>query len=223
MSSVNNNTSIYESAGLATSSSATTQKAGGKDEFLQLMIAQMKNQDPMKPMESGEFLSQLAQFESATGIRELKDSFTGLSDTLQSNQALQASGMVGRTVLVPSNVASLTTAGLHSMIDLTERVDELKVSVYDSSGQLVSSAAMGPQSKGMLRFDWDGRSKEGQMLPPGNYVVKAESLMGGVSTAASTYSLARVESVSLGQGGRGVTLNLAGGGSSTLSDVKQVM
>lgn len=223
MTSVINNTSVYETAGLATAAPDKAKQSGGKDEFLNLMIAQMKNQDPMKPMESGEFLSQLAQFESATGIRELKDSFTGLSDILQSNQALQASSMVGRTVLVPSNTAELNSAGLRSMIDLDGRVDELKVSIYDEFGALVRSANLGSQPKGMLSFDWDGLNNEGQALPLGKYTVKAEGVSDGVSTAAATYALARVDSVSLGQGGRGVTLNLAGAGSATLADVKQVM
>lgn len=223
MNSVVNNTSVYESAGLATTAPDKAKQTGGKDEFLQLMIAQMKNQDPMKPMESGEFLSQLAQFESASGIRELKDSFTGLSDTLQSNQALQASSMVGRTVLVPSSSAELNNTGLSAMIDLDGRVDQLKVSIYDEFGALARTANLGSQPKGMLAFDWDGLNDQGQPLPLGRYTVKAEAIADGVTTAATTYALARVDSVSLGQGGRGVTLNLAGAGSATLADVKQVM
>ena len=88
--------------GLSLDSNASTQpKPGdelGQADFLQLMTAQLEAQDPLKPQESGEFLTQLAQFGTVNGIQELQKSFTGLSNSLLSLQALQASTLVGRTV-----------------------------------------------------------------------------------------------------------------------------
>ena len=86
-------------------------KSLGQDEFLELMMTQLQNQDPLNPAESGEFLSQIAQFGTVNGITELQQSFSTLASSLQSNQALQASTMVGRSVLVENNILQLGATG----------------------------------------------------------------------------------------------------------------
>ena len=78
----------------------------GQSEFLDLMIAQLQHQDPLNPADSGEFLGQLAQFGTVNGITELQNSFADLATSLQSSQALQASTLVGRNVLIPGNVVN---------------------------------------------------------------------------------------------------------------------
>ncbi|MBE0509915.1 MAG: flagellar hook assembly protein FlgD, partial [Gammaproteobacteria bacterium] len=89
--------------GVNTTKNSNEKKTGelGQDEFMTLMLAQMKHQDPMNPMENGDFIAQLAQFRTVTGIDQLNNSFNGFSQTMQSSQALQASSLVGREVLVP--------------------------------------------------------------------------------------------------------------------------
>lgn len=215
-------TSIYESAGLATTAPAA-KKDSKQDEFLKLMIAQLKNQDPMKPMEDGQFLSQLAQFDSASGIRELQKTFTDLSSSLQSSQALQATSMVGRSVLVASESAHLGAEGMTMNIELTEPSEQLLVGIYDEKGQVVRQVNLGAQEAGMVGLKWDGLSENGTSLPKGEYYIKAQSMNGGENVAVKTYAVARVDSVTIGQAGRGLMLNLAGMGSATLSEVKQIM
>ena len=91
--------------GYNTSSSSYNQidspikKKLGQQDFLRLMVAQIQNQDPMQPQMNGEFLSQLAQFSTNDGVAKMQESLQQMATSLQSNQALQASALVGRKVL----------------------------------------------------------------------------------------------------------------------------
>ncbi|MGM0679725.1 MAG: flagellar hook capping FlgD N-terminal domain-containing protein, partial [Pseudomonadota bacterium] len=130
----------------------------GQEDFMKLMLTQMNQQDPFKPMEDGEFLSQMAQFSAVSGLKEIKDSFSTLTDSLKSNHALQASSMVGRKVLIPGDKAVLPEGGeLKGAVDLPTSTGDLKVSIYDASGELVHKIDKGSQSQGIVNFSWDGK------------------------------------------------------------------
>ncbi|MCK5648382.1 MAG: flagellar hook assembly protein FlgD, partial [Gammaproteobacteria bacterium] len=106
MSIINNDVALYDNLGL-TRTNEPKVEASKEDQFMQLLIAQLKNQDPLEPQENGEFLSQLAQFETAAGAEELQKSFDDFSTNMQSASALQASSLVGRSVLAPGGIAQL--------------------------------------------------------------------------------------------------------------------
>jgi len=222
----------FEGLGLARPKEGLKEKNLGQDEFLSLMVAQMSNQDPMKPMENGEFISQMAQFSAAKGMKEIKDSFTSLAEALQSSQALQASSMVGRTVLVPGNMAVLSEEGeLKGKVDLKNGATELVVSVMDEAGQLLKKISLGRQAPGQIEFSWNGEIDRGVDSPdatkeqaePGKYKIRADVIVEGKPEGVDTLVLDKVESVSLGKGVKSVTLNLGNSGSATLSKVKEVM
>ena len=103
---INNNIAIYDNLGLSRSNEPKVEQSK-EDQFMQLLIAQLKNQDPLQPQENGEFLSQLAQFETAAGAEELQKSFDTFSTNMMSASALQASSLVGRSVLAPGGIAQL--------------------------------------------------------------------------------------------------------------------
>lgn len=222
----------FEELGLARPKEGLKEKNLGQDEFLSLMIAQMGNQDPMKPMENGEFISQMAQFSAAKGMKEIKDSFSSLAEALQSSQALQASSMVGRTVLVPGNEAILPEDGkLEGSVDLKNGAPELVVSITDHAGQLLKKINLGRQQPGQIDFSWNGEINRGvdspdaaiQQAEPGKYKIRAEVIYEGKPTAVGILVKDKVESVSLGKGIKSVTLNLSNSGSATLSQIKEVM
>lgn len=193
------------------------------DQFLHLMLAQIKNQDPMKPMENGEFLSQLAQMNMASGVSEMKESFSSVAETLQSNQALQASSMVGRTVVVPSESAPLVNGKLQGAIALSEDVTKAEVRIYSQEGVLVNTIKMGANASGLTEFNWNGKDQNGNLLPDGEYEVKATAWFdNGLSESVPTVANAVVESVTIGRGGQGLALNLDGLGSWRMSDVLQI-
>ncbi len=194
----------------------------GQEEFLKLMTAQMNNQDPMKPMQDGEFFSQIAQFSSVAGIQELQQSFSQVATALQSNQALQASTMVGRTVMIQSNEAVFDgVEPVNGKVGVANATTELTVNVYNTTGELVRSMRMGGQNSGVVDFSWDGRNESGEQMVAGDYRIEAIAQTGGESIELGTLLAERVESVTLGSDG--VTLDLASDRSVPLSGIKQVM
>src|SRR5262245_23594956 len=119
----------------------------GQEEFLNLMITQLKNQDPFKPLESGEFLGQLAQFGTVSGLAGLQTSFDSLASSLVSNQALQAASLVGRSALVESDVAALAENGsVEGAVDVPSATGGVGVEVRDATGQVVKHLPLGPHA-----------------------------------------------------------------------------
>lgn len=217
---VNNPT--VESLGLGLKPETSKSNDLGQDQFLELMVAQLKNQDPTKPLESGEFLSQLAQFSSASGIQDMQASFSEMSASLRSNQALMASGLVGRTVLAAGDVSALPAGGsLEASLNLPASASNVVVTITDTAGQLVRRMELGPQAAGELPIAWDGVTDKGATADPGRYGIEAQAFSGTESYAVDTFVMSRVDSVTLG-GGQGMVLNLSGLGAVPVADVKQI-
>ena len=193
----------------------------GQSEFLELMLTQMQNQDPLNPMESGDFLSQLAQFGTVNGITELQNSFSTLAEQLQSSQALQASTLVGRSVSLAGNQLPLTAGATTSgSVKLDIPVDSMKVLITDASGQLVRQLSFGPQYAGEIKFDWDGLNEEGAAMPSGQYGISAIGNIGGEDISFNTLVHASVESVTLANGSQPM-LNLGSHGTVNISDINE--
>ncbi len=196
----------------------------GQEDFLKLMITQFRNQDPFKPMENGEFLAQLAQFSTVKGLDDLNSSFGELSSSVVSNQALQASTLLGRDVLVGRSSSQLEAgAGLSGAVELTNSAGQVIVQITDENGAVVRQINLGAQSAGLARFEWDGRLADGTVAAAGEYTVKATTIgAGGMQTAAQTLVDARVESVTMSAGQRGMSLTLQGIGEVSFSDVRSI-
>ncbi len=206
-----------------------TEKAGSsngleQDQFLELMMAQLKNQDPLKPMESGEFLGQLAQFGTVNGINDLQNSVQSLASALQSNQALQASTMVGRNVLVESDIADMSSdSALKGAVDLPASSGHVGLTIKDASGQVVRQLSLGGHEAGLVQFSWDGLDDAGSHVAGGIYQVSADYAGTDGNFAASTLVQAQVESVTLQKDGSSPKLNLGELGSVTIDNVRQVL
>jgi flagellar basal-body rod modification protein FlgD len=194
----------------------------GKNEFMELMIAQLKNQNPLEPQDNGQFISQLAQFSSLEEMQSLSGSVDDVVSQFRSTQALQASAMVGRSVLAPSNMGVLGASGeISGNVEVPATTSGLRVSIENSAGERVRQMDLGTQPAGVAGFDWDGKDGNGNSLPPGPYRIVAEASYPDGQQQLGTMVSANVDSVSLGQGGS-VTLNLAGMGSIALSEVQQI-
>ena len=192
----------------------------GQEEFLQLMTTQLQNQDPFKPLESGEFLGQLAQFGTVAGLSDLNESFASVASSLVSNQALQASNLVGRSVLVESDVAYLPPGGrLAGALDIDGSATGVRVQIMDGYGQLVRSIDLGAQS-GTVNFVWGGETDAGDIAAPGSYRIQAQAIGGGEQRAVPTLVSAFVDSVAVGQGG--LNLNLRGIGDVSFDAVREI-
>ncbi|RLA22214.1 MAG: flagellar hook assembly protein FlgD, partial [Gammaproteobacteria bacterium] len=159
----------------------------GQEAFLELMVTQLKNQDPLNPMENGEFLSQIAQFSTVTGIEELNSSFSGLSSSISADQGLQAANLVGRTVVVPADAAVLAAGGIvQGEISLPTSTPSLSVTITDSNGALVRRLDLSTQEAGQVPFSWDGLLEDGTYADPGLYQITAEANVGGEIKALAT-------------------------------------
>lgn len=196
----------------------------GKNEFLKLLVTQMNNQDPLSPQENGEFIAQLAQFSTVEGIETLNSSMESLLNGYQSSQALQASSLVGRTVIVPADQAMVdTTQGVKGQLALPSASDNVYVNVTDAAGSVVTRVNLGSQKAGMHDFVWDGKDSSGNLMPPGKYKFEAQAAIGGGNKQLATLLPANVDSVSLGNGKGGeMMLNVAGLGSISLSNIVSI-
>ncbi len=196
---------------------------GGTD-FLTLMLAQLKNQDPTSPVDSNTFLTQLAQLSEVQGITQLNTSFSTLSSSLSANQALQASSLLGHQALVTSATAQLTAVGtVTGAVSVPQTTSSVVLSVADSTGNVVRQIPLGAQAAGLANFSWDGKETSGSQAPAATYTLSvAYAGQTQTSGAATTLVNGTVESVSMGAGSAGMTLNVAGVGSVAFSSLQQI-
>lgn len=206
-----------------TATKTSSNDALGKDAFLQLLVTQMKNQNPLEPQDNGEFVAQLAQFSSLESMQNLTTTVDGIAGLYQSSQALQASSLVGRSVIVNAGATSVdTTKGMTGSVVVPSSSTTTNVKIYDAQMNLVKTVDMGSQSAGTASFTWDGTNEAGETVASGNYSFVASGSLDGTATGLATYLPATVNSVTTGVSGGEMTLNLAGGQSIALSKVQTI-
>ncbi|MGR5340052.1 flagellar hook assembly protein FlgD [Vibrio astriarenae] len=193
-------------------SDETTGKQDLKQEdFLSLLTKQLAQQDPFKPVSNDQMIAQMASFATVDGIGQMNTQFETLNTSMTSNQALQASTLVGRDVLVPGAAGvKQEDAGMAAMVKLPQAMDGLFVRIENEVGQLVSTFEVGAQPAGDSRVEWDGNDDNGNPLPGGKYRVRATGLVDGENREFEVSTYANVNSVLLGKGDGNVLLNLAG-------------
>ena len=204
---------------------ATGSQSLGKDAFLQLLVTQLKNQDPLSPQDNGAFVSQLAQFSSLEGINTLNDSVNNISSNYSSSQALQASSLVGRSIITQTDTALVDTSkSMTGSVAVTAATGNVSVKITDKDGVVVRTLDLGAQSAGSSDFIWDGKNANGEVAAAGTYTFAATTKNDtGDSVALATSLPATVTSVTLSQTGGEMLLNLAGGmGSVKLSQIQTI-
>lgn len=206
----------------ATASGAARRDRLQQGDFLKLMTAQMANQDPFKPLDSGDFMSQIAQFSSVQGIQDLQQSFDTFAQAMVPNQALQSAGLVGRKVYVPSTAGQLGPQGLGGAVQLPTTGGEVTVKIYTGAGELVKTLGLGTKEAGLVDYRWDGTTDAGVPAPPGIYQVRAEALLEGRNTGLEHFAEATVDAVTLGDAATPPQLSLSGLGSIGLSYVRAI-
>lgn len=194
----------------------------GKDSFLQLLVTQMKNQNPLDPQDNTQFVAQLAQFSSLESMQNLTSTVDSIASSYQSSQALQASSLVGRSVIIDAGSTAVDTAkGMVGSIMVPAATDATSVKIYDAQSNLIDTVDLGAQPVGSTSFAWDGTASDGTVAPAGTYTFKAEGSIEGENTQFTTYLPATVNSVTLGVNGAETKLNLASG-SIALSKVQTI-
>lgn len=203
-----------------TSASATATAASStatQDRFMTLLVAQLKNQDPMSPMDNAQMTSQMAQINTVTGIQQVNDTLKSMATQFNSLQVLQGSSMVGHNVLVASNTLSINSGVASGAIDLSGNADAVQVNVMSPGGQVVGSLDLGPQTAGRVPFNLDASSYTGS--GPVTYQVTA-TLAG---QAVTSTALAQATVVSVGSDNGAMTVQLQGRAAVPYDSIKAIL
>lgn len=205
-----------------TSTAKTTKSAvqESEDRFLKLLVTQMKNQDPLNPLDNAQVTSQMAQLSTVSGIEKLNTALQAMSSSFASSQSLQAAGMIGRSVLAEGASLLLQGGAAAGGFSLAQPVDHAVVTIKGAAGNTLTSMDLGAQKAGNVMFQWDGATDSGAKAADGAYTFEVSAKQGGQKVDAVSLTLGKVGSVSLGASG--VTLNTDTLGSLDVTKVKQI-
>ncbi|KRG78906.1 flagellar basal body rod modification protein [Stenotrophomonas ginsengisoli] len=226
MSTINTNADYYNALGLGAAAGSAVEKSKsdslGQADFLLLMTTQLQNQDPLKPMDNAQMVSQLAQMSTVQGIETLNTTVNGFSNSLTNDQILKGTALVGHSVLVPSNQWALDSDGTGaSGLVAAPQAGSLEVTITDANGDVVRTLNSQTSSAGELAFNWDGNNDQGQVMAAGKYTLSARfTPSNGTASDIQTYIQAPVESVTIGSDG--LYLNLKNLGAAPLEQVLRV-
>ncbi|AYA63641.1 flagellar hook assembly protein FlgD [Alteromonas sp. RKMC-009] len=195
-----------------------------QEDFFSLLTEQLANQDPTKPVDNDQMVAQMTSFTMADGISQLNEKFESFAASMTSNQALQASSLIGQQVLVEGNVGYMAEegAGFSGVLVNDQTVQDLKITIENQYGEIVKTIDAGTQAAGNIQFNWDGTDTNGNPMPAGEYVVNANGTVDNEGTTVPTAINRQVGSVSMTGSSQGIILNLAGDVSINLSDVIQI-
>ena len=223
MSTVNSTTSADVIAALQKSSTSTTSKTEeAQTRFLKLLTEQLKNQDPLNPMDNAQMTSQLAQISTVDGIDKLNKTLTSLLEGSQSNEALQAAALVGKGVMVGGSSLTLAGSKAYGGFELATAADKVTVTIKDSKGLEVRKMELGSSDAGVFNFAWDGKSTNGTQAVDGNYTISVSATRGSDTVKTTSLQLSTVNSVLRTSSGS-VSLDVGAGNLVSLSDIKQIL
>ncbi|SFP15612.1 flagellar hook assembly protein FlgD [Ralstonia sp. NFACC01] len=185
--------------------------------FMQLLVAQLKNQDPLNPMDNSQMTSQLAQINTVNGIQQLN---TTMSSMLTQNATTQASSMIGRTVQVPTNNLTLASGAANFGVSVPTGADDVVVTITNAAGLAVRTVDLGQMAAGSGNYTWNGKDDKGNQLADGAYSIKVTATQGGKVVTANALGTDKVAGVTINNGT--MQLALASGGTAKLSDVASI-
>ena len=207
-------------AAYGTRSTAKPAEQDLQDRFLKLLVTQMKNQDPLNPLDNAQVTTQLAQISTVNGVERLNAAIRGIADSFAAGQSLQAAGMIGREVLVPGSTLQLAGGAGRFGIELAQPADEVKVRIQDAAGREIQVMNLGPRAPGSLELAWDGKTSDGVPAADGNYSISVTALRGDQKVEVQALAAATVQGVS--QGNQGVQLDVGPLGMVGLADIRQI-
>jgi flagellar basal-body rod modification protein FlgD len=203
-----------------------------QDKFMTLLITQMKNQDPMNPLDNAQVTSQLAQLSTVTGVNKLNTTLESLKASYQSSEALQAANMIGHGVLIPGSKVGLFDGKGIMGVEVASAADKVDLIITDpSTGKDVQTISLGAQQPGIVPVAWDGIPDKTKLdadgkpvtLKNGNYLIRVVATRGGEQlNDAKALSFDSVASVTT-SAKDGVKLNLPTMGVVSMADIKQIL
>jgi len=195
MTTVSSATSAGAATGNASSLTTASSAADQEDRFMKLLVAQMKNQDPLNPMDNAQMTSQIAQINTVGGIEKLNTTVTQLLSAFNSMQAQSAIQLPGRDVLVEGSTLALQNGSAAGGVSLAADADSVNVDVLDNAGQVLRTIALGKSGAGVRSFTWDGKDASGNAVADGNWRMRVSATANGKAVDATALTAARVQSV----------------------------
>jgi len=191
-----------------------------QDRFMTLLVTQMKNQDPLNPMDNAQVTSQMAQLNTVTGINKLNETMSSLIGSVQLGQAYQATSMIGRNVLVEGKTLTHTETGGYFGVNVPNGADSLSVAIKNGSGATIRTLTFGKQDVGVNALSWDGKMDDGTTAPSGDYSYEITAKTGDNTVTSTALSLAQVQSVTTSTSG--AKLNLSNNTTVSASDISEI-
>jgi flagellar basal-body rod modification protein FlgD len=202
-------------------SSSLTSAADQQDRFMKLLVAQMKNQDPLNPMDNAQMTSQIAQINTVSGIEKLNGTVDSLRASFVSLQAQGAAQLVGRDVLVEGTGMQLTESGARAGVELAGTASSVMVKIFDTAGRAVQTLNLGALPAGVKTFAWDGRGADGNKLTNGNYRFTVTAVNGTADVDTKTLAAVGVKAVTTSPAG--VQIDLGNSGVLPYADIRSFL
>lgn len=200
---------------------ATSSAADLENRFLTLLMTQIKNQDPLNPLDNAQVTSQLAQLNTVNGIEKLNETLTQLLSGYNETQGMQAAGIIGKNVMVAGNALPLANGAAYGGGVLAGAADAVTLSIKNAAGKLVQTENLGAKEAGTFYFAWDGKDADGKQLADGNYTFSVEATAAGQKVDASAMKIGTVSAVT--RSNSGFLLDLGTLGDVAFKDVQQIL
>jgi flagellar basal-body rod modification protein FlgD len=219
-SSTNPASNLYAALNGTATTKSTSQADAAQSRFLKLLTTQLKNQDPLNPLDNAQMTSQLAQISTVDGIERLNSTLQSLISDSSNSQTLQAAALVGHGVLIPGSSVGLEKGAAFGGVELAADADAVTVNITDSNGLLMRSMSLGSVKAGAHTFNWDGNTDAGVAAADGNYTFTVTAQQGSKAVDTTALALGLVTSVTRNSSGIGVNV---GQQTYALADVRQIL
>ena len=219
---VKNDSSIYDQINAANNRGGTTKAEDQQTKFLTLLTTQLKNQDPLNPMDNAQMTSQLAQISTVDGIERLNTTLASMMNSTSESQVLQMAALVGHGALVEGNNLPLSESGSIGGFDLASHADRVKIEIKDGNGNVVRTIDLEGQKAGVQNFVWDGKKSDGAAAEEGNYTFAVTAVQGNADVKVNALQFGYISGVV--RNGKGeIGVDVGGYGRFTVDDLKQII
>ncbi len=204
-------------AGASTTAAAASKDTATADRFLTLLVAQLKNQDPLNPMDNAQVTSQMAQINTVTGIEKLNTTVASLSSQFAQSQALQGASLIGHDVVVAGDRLAVGADGVgQGGFELAGSADQVDVEVLSGAGKVIDMLQLGAMPSGLHSFQWPA----GSAVETAGLRFRVVAKSGAASVTATELMHDKVEAVA--SGSAGLTLQLQRSGDVAYTAVKSI-
>ncbi len=207
-------------SGVSTKPSASASQDMASN-FLTMLTTQLRNQDPLNPLDNAQITSQLAQINTVNGIEKLNTTVAKLLTAYDETQTMQAASLIGQAVMVRGNSLNLANGQALGGIKLDGAADNVVVTISDATGNVIQSESLGPHKAGIFNFLWDGKNAAGNAMPAGSYKFSVSATQAGVKVNATALNAGTVSALT--RSGNTFVLDLGTMGSASFDDVQQIL